>query len=365
MGLLRLIFALAVVFQHSPWNGGMVLVGGRNAVQLFYMISGFLISYVLTNSRSYQSVGDFYLGRLFRLLPIYYVVAAVSLLSAPFLNPALFDIYKNSPIAAQVLLVISNVTVFGQDWVMFSGVRDGALVPTADFRASEVLLYKGLLVPQAWTLGVELSFYLVAPFIFRAKRAVWILLLLSVFIRLVLIAEGTGRNDPWTYRFFPSELAFFLLGSIASIYLLPLWKAALERLSAKAWGRSLPSLATATMLLLSVSYFVVPLSGGIKSLALFAIFFLLMPLTFIYQNESTWDKRLAELSYPVYVSHMLIVFATETYLPDRRTSMPLAISLINVVGAIGLAAILNHVVGEPVERYRARFRRRQVPQESA
>jgi peptidoglycan/LPS O-acetylase OafA/YrhL len=49
MGMLRTIFAISVVFVHSY---GHVFVGGRNAVQLFYIISGFLISYVLVELKN-------------------------------------------------------------------------------------------------------------------------------------------------------------------------------------------------------------------------------------------------------------------------------------------------------------------------
>ena len=54
MGTLRTLFALAVVLAH-PTGGFEFSVGARGAVQLFYVISGFLISYVLTEARSYRT----------------------------------------------------------------------------------------------------------------------------------------------------------------------------------------------------------------------------------------------------------------------------------------------------------------------
>ena len=42
MGMLRTIFAITVILAHS-WPERIVFVGGRNAVQCFYIISGFLI----------------------------------------------------------------------------------------------------------------------------------------------------------------------------------------------------------------------------------------------------------------------------------------------------------------------------------
>ena len=61
MGFLRTLLALSVVLDHLGGGTTDWLVGGRLAVQLFYVISGFLISYVLTATDHYQgSVGRFY-----------------------------------------------------------------------------------------------------------------------------------------------------------------------------------------------------------------------------------------------------------------------------------------------------------------
>ncbi len=352
MGVLRALFAISVVFQHSPWNGGLVLVGGRNAVQLFYMVSGFLICHVLTGDRAYERVSDFYKSRLFRLLPIYYAVALISLLTAPAINAEFLKTYSEIPVSAALMLVLSNLFLFGQDWVMFSAVRAGELVFATDFRASEVLLYQGLLVQQAWTLGVELSFYLIAPFVLRSRRAIWVLLVSSVLLRLVLIWNGVGRNDPWTYRFFPTELAFFLAGALSNIHLLPFWK---KHVIAGQWSK-LPMWATCVMILLTVAYFVIPVPGGVKSAVILALFLCVLPLTFIFQNQHGWDRKIGDLSYPIYIGHLLIVFALQVIWPSSLSGNLWLISLANLAGALLFALVLNFAIGIPVERYRKRFR---------
>lgn len=93
---------------------------------------------------------------------------------------------------------------------------------------SEVILYPALLVPQAWTLGVELAFYIVAPFVLVRRKALLLLLALSISVRIYLLYVGLGKSDPWTYRFFPAELALFLLGALAHQVLLPFYKITLS-----------------------------------------------------------------------------------------------------------------------------------------
>ena len=195
---------------------------------LFYIISGFLISYILNNDKNYDNPIRFYVNRILRLYPVYYVVAVLSLCAYAFIRPNFFNLYQNIPFDAKALLVAANLLLFGQDWVMFSGIDEGHLVFLTDFRNSDFLLYQGLLVQQAWTLGVELSFYLIAPFVLRDKWKIVVLLIASLTLRIILIFNGIGLKDPWTFRFFPSELALFLIGALSQQWLLPFWDRVLK-----------------------------------------------------------------------------------------------------------------------------------------
>ena len=50
---------------------------------------------------------------------------------------------------------------------MFTAIQEGNFQLVTNFRNSEIPIYSGLIIPQAWTLGVELSFYLIAPFVLK------------------------------------------------------------------------------------------------------------------------------------------------------------------------------------------------------
>jgi peptidoglycan/LPS O-acetylase OafA/YrhL len=351
MGLLRTLLAITVVLAHSPWNHGFVFVGGQLAVQLFYVMSGFLISHVIRGNQAYASPLRFYISRALRLYPIYYVVAALALIFRMAADPAFFQIYRIIPTAASVLLVGSNLLVFGQDWVMFSGVDNGQLVLTTDFRQSDVLLYEGLLLPQAWTLGVELSFYALAPFVLRSSRLVVLLLLLSLGVRTYVLSLGIGTQDPWTYRFFPTELRWFLLGALSNRFLLPWWERIVRR--GLVW---LPAAATGFLVILTVFYFVTPIDDGYKRRTLCASFLILLPLTFLFQNRSKLDRTVGNLSYPIYVGHLLAMSVLVLITPRLGVRDPLLISAANVVASLAFAFALNRLVGDPIESLRSRWK---------
>ena len=355
MGTLRTLFAIAVVFAHSY---GFVFVGGKNAVQLFYMISGFLISYVLVERKVYRSTRSFYINRYLRLYPIYFVVALLSLVVSVFASAIgkdvdFFKVYRDAPFAANILLVFSNVTIFLQDWVMFSAVENRELVFSANFLKSEVVLYPALLVPQAWTLGVELTFYLMAPFVLARRQVLLLLLALSITVRVYLLYIGLGKSDPWTYRFFPAELALFLLGALAHQILLPFYR---KTLLGGGLFETFANVSTYILITMTLVYWLIPIRETIKTVALFSVFLLLMPLTFVFQSQRQWDKWIGDLSYPIYICHMLIIFIVTLALGRFGITDKLLVSAAVVVFTVGFSIMLNTLIGGPVESLRSRFR---------
>lgn len=356
MGLIRVLLALSVVFAHSPWNNGSALVGGRNAVQLFYMISGFLITHVLSTNKNYSSPIRFYVNRGLRIYPTYYVVALLSLIPALRPHTQFSDFYHQAGATAGSLVAMSNALIFGQDWAMFGAVHDGVLSFAVDFKQSSPPLFTGLLIPQAWTLGLELTFYLIAPFLLRSNAAIVAALVLSLIVRAYLMFAGIGTVDPWSYRFFPAELSLFLIGALANRFGLPIWKRVLER----SGRRLVLSASVATMSLLILIYAAVPLSEAVKTIGLMAIFAVLLPLTFLYQSGSKLDKRLGDLSYPIYIGHILMILLVGAAWRGLHLGPnTAAITLANIVAAIAFAFVLNRSLERPIERLRSKVRRGQ------
>ncbi|NYS14850.1 acyltransferase [Achromobacter xylosoxidans] len=352
MGMLRTLLALSVVLDHLGGGATDWLVGGRLAVQLFYVISGFLISYVLTATDHYRGApGRFYANRALRLYPVYLAVAALTLLA--YLaggGEAFWRVYEDLPLSAELFLAVSNLVILGQDWLMFFGIEQGGLAFTGSFAHSEVPLYQGLLVPQAWTLGVEMSFYLVAPFVLHSPRRLLVLLVASLALRAALIASGIGLGDPWTYRFFPTELALFLLGSLSHQVLLPRWQA---------WSRRvarLPELGTALLLLYALAHFSIGLPPTLRDGIAVLLFAALLPLAFLFQSRHRLDKAIGELSYPIYICHALVILFFGWLLDGTQARQPAMFMALVVAGCIGLAALLNSLIAEPVERLRRRLR---------
>ena len=355
MGSLRAIFAISVVFAHSY---GFVFVGGQNAVQLFYIISGFLISFILIEIKNYSGLRSFYINRYLRLYPIYIFIAILTFIVTLTLYrgnlgaDAFLNIYQSSPVAASVLLVFSNIFLFGQDLVIFSGVENGSLVLTSNFRTSEIPLWRGLLIPQAWTLEIELLFYLVAPFILPKRKIIITLLIASVILRGYLVYLGIGATDPWTYRFFPTELAFFLLGALSHQILYPKYK----EIPSEILG-TVSKVATYFLIFISLFYYLIPLNNYIRMAVLFPLFIMLLPFTFIYQRENRVDGWIGNLSYPIYINHVLVITVVTTISHKFLVNDRLVISILSVIFSVLFAVLLEKYIGAPMEKVRANFRK--------
>jgi peptidoglycan/LPS O-acetylase OafA/YrhL len=350
MGLLRFILAITVVTAHSSPVFQLTFVGATKAVQCFYVISGFYISLIL--NEKYVGVNDSYwlfiTNRFLRLFPIYWVVLALSVILSIYLyysssGKILTQIGWYSAYAEDInllsyfYLIFTNVFLFFQDAILFLGLdtSTGNLFYTSDYVSTDPKLYEFLFVPQAWTIGVELAFYLVAPFILKRDiRIVGLLILSSILLRFILYRQGLNY-DPWTYRFFPTELAFFLLGNVS------------YRIYVFVKKRDVPQIVHHLVIIVIVTFTVIYDKFWVpgKFQLYFTLLILSIPFVFIATKRCKLDNYIGELSYPIYISHILIMNAVAAMGFWVKGAV---VSITTVFFSI----LLNEIISKRVERTR-------------
>jgi peptidoglycan/LPS O-acetylase OafA/YrhL len=211
---LRFWAALFVIIGHIPMNQdsvglpspsyGALFFRGAPAVSFFFTLSGFLITYLLLAELRRTGgvhVGSFYLRRVCRIWPLYFLIVGFGLFFYNALLPRLHIPYKIEYTIPFALLLYS----FFLPNLMNSLYTVG-----------------GILNPL-WSIGVEEQFYLfwapaVKRFHARLPRVCWIVLGLSLigFCLNHFGLLGTGRS----WKFF-SQLKFHFMaaGGLCAVWL--------------------------------------------------------------------------------------------------------------------------------------------------
>lgn len=369
MGIIRTLMALAVLFTHSgPLFGldALRLTGGKIAVQTFYIISGFYMALVLHTKYDFRnSYFTFISNRYLRLLPAYMTVVVLTcsissifyLFKHVFIYPFDFwiNIFNLSPFTF-IFTVLSNIFFIGQDWMMFLCLNNtGDYSFSINFRDCALPAYYALLLPQAWTLGIEFTFYLLAPFIVRLKLLYIILIALcSLGLRCFLNLHYGLSYDPWNYRFFPCELSLFIFGVLS--YKFYSW---LTSRNDKYLNREHCFYMWVAVVMLIVFYQYLPSSKILSApFQLFVIepFYLLiaalLPFVFYISKDIKYDRILGELSYPIYISHFLVVNSL------KELGIPVVtkhLGLLSIILAISLSVLLCIFIEIPIDNVRQSF----------
>ncbi len=158
MGLYRLLLAYMVLYSHmfQPLMGFQI---GVVAVISFLLISGYVMTALIRNYYpSISLLGQFYLDRLFRLLPQFYFYAVLIIICAHYFNLRQQGM-PNEPSLQSVILQL--------------------LVVPLNFNYQ----FSSMLIPQAWSLGLEITFYVLFPFVLIFNKRLLVLIIsLIIFL---------------------------------------------------------------------------------------------------------------------------------------------------------------------------------------
>jgi len=311
MGIIRFLLACAVVLCHTSAIFGYMPLTSDLAVQVFYIISGFYMAMILNEKYIGRKANYlFYTNRALKIYPVYWVTLIMLLAWALFVHklgyPSTFDFYANSwplSFATLLFLAVANIFILGLDWVFLFGLKDGSLYFTSNFNQAKPNVYNFAFNSIAWTVGVELVFYLIAPYIVR--RNVFIvagILLASLLLRVILAMNGLSF-PPWNYMFFPTQLMFFMGGVISyHLYL---------KLKQVKVNKSVLGLSYLGLISIILFYYQVFEESYLKQGIMFLCVILFIPASFIVTKNNKIDKFLGNLSYPVYISQFFIIRITQ------------------------------------------------------
>lgn len=353
--IVRGLAILAVVFVHS----GSILHGlppflesayayGNLGVQLFFVASALTLCLSMSN-RSEEDWYNFYIRRFFRIAPIFYCGMVFY-----FFWHLLINYHATGTIA---LSEGDTLVALVQNVLFIHG-----------FSPSNF----NYLVPGAWSIGAEVAFYALFPFIFAVVRkgivplltlfivtwAVSIIgqIVLFNFVSPRLIAEGLIseplKNDSFSFIYANifNQLPVFLAGCTAFLLI----KSKLD------WRHLVVAfLLCLTSQLLQVSAFIHTNFNGALYATLSAMGFAigvvwLANQPIVHNNMTRWLIRIGKLSFAIYIGHFAIIsllhLAVEKLQLEQRFSSTALLAVLFVVATLSstkIAEVIHFWIEQP------------------
>ena len=331
---IRAISAFIVVFYHAGLH-----IPGALGVLIFFVLSGFLITWILIaefEKTGAISLKQFYLRRALRIFPAFYgfwlLVTGLS-------------IFHNRGIPAG-----QAVASF-----LYAGNYYQALVRDPDTALS-----------HTWSLGVEEQFYLLWPLCFLMlvkdldRLARWLAgAIVAVWIYRAILF-GAGVSQSYFYFAFDTRADQLMAGCLLAVVLKLKSRWSMKSASALCFGPAAPALSVTVLVISSVlelrygsdyrdtvGFLVEPLAAAA-----------LIAQVVAFEGHAPWKwlnwapiRYLGRISYSIYLYQQIATSA----LRSRLTALPAGLQLAVVLGAtILLAAASFHLIEQPFRRLRER-----------
>src|SRR6185312_8205709 len=305
MGMLRFLLALSVLFFHMGEFSRFGLpiadlpirpISGRPAVEVFFIISGFAMAGALSTRYRDSSTGYFYMSRVLRLYPAYLLLLALEIMAAALVwgteMPQPSDLWSagvDQPLPDRLLWMVSNFLIVGKELWFDSH------------------LFARQFVNPAWSLSIELQFYLLIPFLVRWP--------ISRLVMLFAVAVAYRLLGHW--QTVPLRVA---LGPVIALMLLTI----LFPHHTEGHGRA----------------------DWIK-IGYWAALFFTLPLLSRVSLGSGLDDFLGDLSYPIYLANVGVIYTVVSFEPMQGLNAPLA-GIIVVGTTIAIAGAVVLAVDRPM-----------------
>lgn len=251
---------------------------GVFAVIGFYILSGFLMSYVYQKRYKIQSQPDwlFWLDRTLRIFPQYFFYLAISAISYRYIF--------NQQFQFTVLSSLAHIT----------------LIPLNYFQILPISVVAGSrfpLIPVTWSLGLIFQFYLLIPFLTRQPRLLDKLSLASVLF--------FGFDSLWGNN--PSLLSYYLIPGVFFVFSLGIYLRRYLDHQENHAKRLVQLIYSICIIIASLLFVQHKLDKGVVIEILLGVFIWVPVILWLsrYSYQKSIDMFLGNLAYGVFLNHFI------------------------------------------------------------
>jgi peptidoglycan/LPS O-acetylase OafA/YrhL len=343
-GLMTLFVLYSHYFVEIPHGIGLFSLGWV-AVIVFFVLSGYLVGrLILEKMGSANFLPVFYLRRVCRTFPTYFLCSAVILAIATWLSGKTW--------------MSGDVNLPGWSYFVFA---QNAFIIQRDSYGLHWL-------SPTWTLALEEQFYIFAPFLFLClPRRWWLPVLSALFVfgvaaRALGVASGLINIAPMA-----------LLPTSADILCVGLILAVLVKANMIPWERWSVPLRAAPIILLAATAVTQRLDGGevgprfqvvgTSLVAVAAALFILMLVKGAPEAvrfESRVLRFFGDISYSVYLTHLAVLGLMHGLIldaaPDTGTPAQILVTLAALPVAVAVGWLLTRLLEAPITSWGRSFR---------
>lgn len=341
LNALRFIAASLVIIMHIRSNQitqGLaalpdwpIFFKGLTAVSFFFVLSGFLITYILlreietTNS---LNIKKFYLKRIYRIWPLYFIIVGFGLLFYWYLAPQLglqFDIDYSKGLA---LLLY---TFFGANLL-------------------NSLFHVGGILHVTWSIAVEEQFYLFwAPLVKKFKSNIKLVLLMVCIVSITINTLNAFNifelEEGWQRFVHTLQFHYMAMGGWVAFLL---FQNAEKLLSKKIFSSKIVQLIILAFIgWLFLGYHKNEILDPLLILPSgFSFAWLIVNVSVnpnkIFGLDNKVFNYLGEISYGIYMYHMIVVYAVTFLSSKLLIDLPFAVlQSIYIVSVFSLTIMLS------------------------
>ncbi|MCX8019635.1 MAG: acyltransferase [Chitinophagaceae bacterium] len=342
--------AILLVVIHQNFTFPHVFFFGGLGVDLFFVLSGFLITEILLNSVEHPHfLKNFYLRRILRIFPLYYLILIICLILLPLISS--LKVHSDYYVKNQIFL-----WTYLQNWLFIFKEPYG----------DKILLH-------TWPIVVEEQFYLLWPLIILfLKKPIRLL----AFMLALLIAVGTTRYILWNLNIrdlaYSSLYTFTRIDGICIGSMVAILQKIYPQFIHGFTGFIVLSLAIFNFLFYFVNYkegFILPylaITGYTTFTVLFGIFVydLVNKQTVLFQKifQNRILMFLGKISYGIYVFHWPINVLILDFFIERLQKLNINSFWATGISGIGVSVIAviistfsYHYFEKPFLRLKNRF----------
>jgi len=317
---LRAISILLVLMYHM----GLPVESGFLGVDLFFFISGYVVTSVLENKYlgTRSSLKEFYKNRFWRLFP----VLVFSMLFTFALSIIFQTAHEISTISKHIVYAFSGVS----NLIYY---RESGIYGTSSTENNPLI--------HLWSLSVEFQFYLIFPVvyaaIYRIKRSKKVLLLFIVLVSSIALQpftlsalnldEKISNSNMFYFYLTPFRLYEFLFGVFAYN---------LVKLLNIEWNRISKFIFVISVLAITSIFLNISISDSnkyIKTVSLMALLVLFIVSTSNRPRSESWFleslEKFGKYAYSLYLIHLPIITLAHIHFPSNKF-VPLLAGLIAI-----------------------------------